>query len=330
MSGTILNVASKKSELARSSKYRLEERGDFGVIHFQAMASPCEVHLAVPMNNSVEGQTGRSAAHELFMQAAEIATQEAFRIESKFSRYRNDGIVHQINHAKGKRVSIDEETYKLLHFAAKCFEVSDGMFDITSGILRRAWKFEGAEFTPDTNQISSLLRMIGWEKVSLDSNSFRMPAGMEIDLGGIGKEYAVDRVAQMLAEAFRIPLLVNFGGDVRVISPLGKIREWNVGIESPETIVQHSPDGILGEVRISNGGVATSGDARRYCLMDGRRLSHILNPKTGWPVENSPRSVTVIGSNCLEAGLFSTLAMLQGPDAESFLTSEGIRHHIVR
>jgi|CXWL01.1.fsa_nt_gi thiamine biosynthesis lipoprotein len=314
----------------KPSPVHIEDRGEISVIHFTAMASPCEVHLAVPMNNSVEGQTGRSAAHELFMQAAEIATQEAFRIESRFSRYRNDGIVHQINHANGKRVSIDEETYKLLHFAAKCFEVSDGMFDITSGILRRAWKFDGSEFTPDSHLIEELKLLIGWEKVSFDTDSFQMPAGMEIDLGGIGKEYAVDRVAQMLAEEFNIPLLVNFGGDVRVISPLGKIREWNVGIESPESLDQSANAGILGEVRISNGGVATSGDARRYCFMDGRRLSHILNPKTGWPVENSPRSVTVIGLNCLEAGLFSTLAMLQGPDAESFLTSEGIRHHIVR
>ena len=300
----------------KSFPFQVEQRGEIAVIHFQAMASPCEVHV-------------HSSDSEMKAYVAQLAMQEASRIESKFSRYRNSGIVYQINNANGKRVAIDEETGNLLHFAAKCHEVSNGMFDVTSGILRRAWKFDGQDYTPDTHLIQSLQQSIGWDKVSLDSNSFRLPADMEIDLGGIGKEYAVDRVAQMLSEEFQNPLLVNFGGDVRVISPVGTYREWNVGIENPGMHQSKKSSTILGEIRISSGGVATSGDSRRFCIVDGVRLCHILNPKTGWPVENAPRSVTVIGSNCLEAGLFSTLAMLHGKDAESFLAAEQVRHHIV-
>lgn len=149
-----------------------------------------------------------------------------------------------------------------------------------------------------------------------------MEAGMEIDFGGIGKEYAVDRVAQQLREASGKSALVNFGGDLAVTRTPADRPGWRVGIES---VSEHGPaaDKVI-ELRA--GALATSGDARRFLLRDGNRYSHILDPRSGWPVKDAPRSVTVAADTCTQAGMLSTLAMLEGENAEAFLRAEEVRH----
>ena len=149
---------------------------------------------------------------------------------------------------------------------------------------------------------------------------------MDIDLGGLGKEYAADRVAQLLHEQSGRRLMVNFGGDIRALGSAEHSASWRIGIENPDT--EQEP---IGEIELYDGGVATSGDARRYCIVDGRRLGHILDSRTGWPVRDAPKSVTILGSFCLEAGFLSTVAMLHGEDAESsFLAAQNVEHHCVR
>jgi thiamine biosynthesis lipoprotein len=276
------------------------------------MASPCEILVRI-------GDAG--GANEL----ASLASAETYRIEHKFSRYRDDNIIHAINNSDGVAVAVDEETARLLHYAGQCYQLSEGRFDITSGILRRAWTFDGTEVTPDPDLIASLLESVGWHQVRFDGHSVRMAPGMEIDLGGIGKEYAADRVAALVAQAAGADVLVNFGGDVRAIHRGAARRPWGVGIEAPE----HS-DGAVGRIEIVDGGVATSGDARRFCIVDGVRFGHILDPRTGWPVAGAPRSATVIADNCTAAGFLSTMAMLHGPDAEAFLDAQDVTHHCIR
>lgn len=279
---------------------------------FMAMASPCEVLLQVDS----EDEAG---------QLASLALQEARRIERKFSRYRGDNIVRAINSSNGRPIAIDEETGRMLQYAAQCYDLSGGRFDVTSGILRRAWRFDGGEFAPDQRQIEVLLESVGWVKVELKPDSIRLRPGMEIDLGGIGKEYAADRVADQLFQECQASLMVNFGGDIRAIAADTASPPWIIGIEDP-----HHDGGVVGSLEVANGATATSGDARRFCLVDGRRLGHILNPHTGWPVANAPRSVTVIADYCTEAGFLATLAILNGADAESFLTAQGVVFHCVR
>jgi thiamine biosynthesis lipoprotein len=119
--------------------------------------------------------------------------------------------------------------------------------------------------------------------------------------------------------------MVNFGGDVRAIASDDDREPWVIGIEDPER------DGVaIGEIKLIDGGVATSGDVRRFCIVDGVRMGHILNPQTGWPVKGAPRSVTVLGNMCTEAGLLATLAMLQGSDAENYLKEQDAKYHCVR
>jgi FAD:protein FMN transferase len=148
---------------------------------------------------------------------------------------------------------------------------------------------------------------------------------MEIDLGGIGKEYAVDRALHLLKQQTDLPILINFGGDLAVSGAQKNLKPWQVGIETPDQNAQAHH--IL---EISAGALATSGDAKRFLLHQGKRYGHILNPKTGYPVENAPRSISVAGSTCVQAGTLSTLALLQGENAESFLQEQNAIYWCLR
>ena len=290
----------------------LTRTGDAFVYTFAAMASPCEVIV-----------DSEDAA--LAMRLGEIAEAEAGRIERKFSRYREESALSAINRAAGSNVETDEETAALLDYAAHCFELSDGRFDVTSGVLRRVWRFDGSDRIPSQAQILEVLPLVGWKKVRWRKPTIALRAGMEIDFGGFGKEYAVDSALAQIRAASDMPALVNFGGDLRVTGPRKDQRSWRAAIESTE--VAATCEGVL---EFSNGAIATSGDARRFLVKDGVRYSHILDPRTGWPVQDPPRSVTVAAPTCVEAGLLSTMAMLQGRDAEHFLRDEKVKAWVVR
>ncbi len=284
-------------------------RNDHISVHFEAMASLCEVLV-------------ESEDIELAMHIAQAIANEAWRIEQKYSRYRVDNIIYRINHAQGNSVSIDSETWHLLTLANTCFEVSEGLFDITSGVLGNIWHFDGSSLLPSARMIKECLAYCGWQNIRLTQDNVRLPPGYAIDLGGIGKEYAVDSCVQVATKiAPKCSVLVNFGGDIAVSHPRQNQPYWFVGIEHPNP----EKDSQL-SVTIAQGGLATSGDARRYLIKDGIRYSHVLNPQTGYPVTGAPRSVTVAGENCTQAGLLATLALLQGDQAEIFLEKQGTTH----
>jgi thiamine biosynthesis lipoprotein len=275
------------------------------------MASPCEVLV----DTDDPGVAGA---------ALDLAVEEAERIERAYSRYRTGNVVHRINHAAGRPVPVDAETAHLLDYAAACHEMSGGMFDITSGALRRVWTFDGGSRVPSAEAIAGVLEHVGWHRVTWKDATLTMPAGMEIDLGGIGKEYAVDRAAALIAARVSCAFVVNFGGDLDANGPRRDDGPWVVGVDDPE----RTGEAVLYRIEIARGGLATSGDARRFVVWQGRRLGHILDPRTGWPVEGAPRSVTVLAATCLEAGTLSTLACLQGPHAAEFLSAQDIEFRV--
>jgi FAD:protein FMN transferase len=291
---------------------QLIQSGRDFVHSFHAMATPCEVRLETG-DSTLAGNVGCAVEAE------------ARRIEDKFSRYRNDSVIGQINMAGGRLIAVDPETAHLLDFGARCFDLSDGLFDITSGALRRAWRFDGSDRLPEPPAVEALRAMVGWDKVTWQPPIVSLPAGMEIDLGGLAKEYAVDRALAVARSLTSMPVLVNFGGDLAVSGPRTDGVAWNVAIAS----VDREGD-MAGLLELTGGALATSGDARRFLQRDGVRYSHILDPRTGWPVRNAPRSVTVAASSCVEAGLTATLAMLQGKRAEIFLKREGVRAWCIR
>jgi thiamine biosynthesis lipoprotein len=276
-------------------------------VRFTAMASPCEVLLP-------------TMRHDAALTLGAIAAQEAWRVERKYSRYRDDSVTAWIHRNRGKDLVMDAETASLIDFASECLEMSEGLFDITSGVLRRAWTFDGSDRIPGQDVIEELLTLVGFDKLQWRSPVLVLPPGMELDFGGIGKEYAVDRAYELLALRSSTPFLVNFGGDLRANrSP--SHGAWQVGLERPDADQEAA---VL--LDLEHGALATSGDSRRYLLKDGIRYSHILNPLTGRPDPDSPRSITVAASSCTEAGLLSTVAMLHGAGAAAYLNEQGVRY----
>jgi len=289
----------------------LSRRGSNWLGLFQAMASPCEVHV---------GDADRAIAERV----AALAAAEAQRIEAKFSRYRRGNIIDTINTAGGRPIVVDDETARLLDYATRLHELSDGMFDITSGVLRRAWRFDGSDRVPSAEAVAALLPIVGWDKVSWRAPELTLPPGMEIDLGGIGKEYAVDSAAA-LVRPVSTQCLLNFGGDLLALGPQYGGAPWRVGVESVS-----DAGAVARHIELTIGALATSGDSRRFLLKDGKRYCHVLDPRSGWPVVGAPRSVTVAAATCTEAGMLATLALLQGADAEAFLEAQGAQFWALR
>jgi thiamine biosynthesis lipoprotein len=276
---------------------------------FVAMASPCEVLI-------------EDAPEALARQIVEVAAACAWRIERKFSRYRPDSVVHEINSNAGRAVVLDNESATLIDFAATLTKMSEGRFDITSGVLRKVWTFDGGCLVPSQAQIDAVMACVGWHHVQWRNPVLQLQPGMQIDLGGIGKEYAVDSTAARVAEmAPGSSCLINFGGDVVVRSPRSDGQPWRVGIEAAEL-----EGTAVRMVHLARGGLATSGDSRRFVLHQGHRYSHIIDARTGWPVVDAPHAITVAADTCTQAGALSTLAMLQGRDCERFLRESGAKY----
>lgn len=254
--------------------------------------------------------------------AMEAAVSEVLRIEAKYSRYRPESLLSQINAAAGgvARSMCDEETVWLLDFADTLYRQSEGLFDITSGILRRAWDFT-QPVLPSAEALQAIVELIGWKKVERLANTIRLPMkGMEIDFGGFGKEYAADRAAMVLKQLGITSGYVNLGGDICAIGPQPNGLPWLIGINNPR-----APGEIIATIPLAQGALATSGDYEKYFDLDGRRYCHVLNPKTGQPA-SCWRSVSVLAPLCIAAGAYSTVAMLKEEDGLNFLQESGVSY----
>lgn len=275
------------------------------------MASPCEVLI-------------EDAPEALAHQIVDAVAACAWRIERKFSRYRSDGVVYMINSNAGRAVVVDEESAALIDFAATLTTMSEGAFDITSGVLRNVWTFDGGSVVPTQAQIEEVMSCVGWRHVNWRRPVLQLKPGMQIDLGGIGKEYAVDLAAARVEDiAPGVSCLINFGGDVVARHPRQDGLPWRVGIEAAAMAGT-----AVRIVQLTRGGLATSGDSRRFVLHQGHHYSHIIDARTGWPVRDAPHSITVAADTCTQAGTLTTLAMLKGLECESFLRVSGAKYWI--
>ncbi|MEZ4215958.1 MAG: FAD:protein FMN transferase [Myxococcota bacterium] len=277
---------------------------------FRAMGSPCEIQ--------VFARRPEAARAALVAARADVEL-----LEARYSRYRPDSIVAAINRAAaaGGAVDVDDETATLLDYAQACFAQSDGRFDVTSGVLRRAWRFDRGAL-PDAACIEALLPRVGWDRVDWRRPRLAFPvAGMEIDFGGIVKEYAVDRVlAQLLRARGVASAMVNLGGDVAVGGARPDGAPWRIGIRHPR-----DRDAVLATVALRAGALATSGDYERCLEVDGVRYGHILDPRSGWPVARMA-SVSVVADLCVVAGSVATIGMLADADGPAWLAASGLAH----
>ncbi|MGJ0486205.1 MAG: FAD:protein FMN transferase [Methylomicrobium sp.] len=271
------------------------------------MGTPCEIQLFA--------ETESVARRAIDTAIADIA-----RLEARYSRYRSDSFLSEINRvaAAGGCITVDDETGSLLNYASACHEQSDGLFDITSGILRRAWRFDSGVL-PNPGLIEGLLAKVGWDKVRWNPPllEFLLP-GMEIDFGGIVKEYAADRAAALCGASGVRHGMINLGGDIKALGPRADGSPWRIGIRHPR-----QKNTLLQTVPLADGAMASSGDYERCLTIDGVRYGHILNPRTGWPVRHMV-SVSVIADFCVVAGSASTIAMLKEDQGSAWLDGLGL------
>ncbi len=268
---------------------------------FNAMGCPCEIVLYSDRQ-----------AQLLF----ELGETEVNRLEKKYSHYQPNSLLKRYQYAakQADGVRVDEETSALLDFAAQQYAGSGGLFDITTASLGRLW--EHRLQVPEPEELAAVLACTGWHRVHWSRPQLRMEAGVELDFGGIVKEYAADRVALLLRRAAVRHGLVDLGGDLHVIGPHPDGNAWHIGIRDPA-----NRERAIATISIERGGLASSGDYERCSVIKGRRYGHIINPHSGWPVD-SFSSVSVSAVTCLLAGSLSTLAMLMGMEAGGQMLAE--------
>ena len=243
---------------------------------------------------------------EAFSGAIEPCLREIRRFEAKYSRYQPDSVTSAINRAASVRsVPIDEETASILQYAAVCHEQSDGRFDITSGAWRHVWHPERTTL-PSRRELDACAEKVGWEKVQLSERAVFLPLpGMELDFGGVVKEYAADAAAMLAGRTGIRHGLVNLGGDIRIVGPQADGRPWPIGIVHPRR-----PDAAIATLSLAEGAVTTSGGYERFVEIEGRRYSHLIDSRSGWPVDGL-LSVSVVASQAIVAGSIATVALLQ-------------------
>lgn len=264
---------------------------------FLAMGTPCRVMAAGP-----------DAAVGAFFEAA-IDWVAAF--EAKYSRFLPSSWISCLNaSAGGASVDSDPETDRILALCHEMHFLTRGVFDPTALPLIRLWDWRTGRI-PSEPEIDEARSRVGWSKIERKPGKVRLAApGMCLDLGGMGKEYAVDQVALL---ASRFPLtgaLVDFGADIRVSGePADGRPGWHIGLENPD-----KPGSAWCGLAVRNAAVASSGDYIRRFEAGGRLYGHIVDVRTGRPVENGCHAVNVLAPSCTQAGMLSTAAFVLGPD----------------
>ena len=265
---------------------------------FRAMSTECRVHL-----HGVPTTSAQQFFRDVLAWVAEF--------EARYSRFIPDSLVGRINAAAGEHwVEIDAETERLFSLCHELAFFTRGAFDPTALPLIRLWNWKAnPPVLPSDDAIRAARELVGWNKVQRRPGGVFLPhAGMCLDLGGIGKEYAVDCVMKMALERGITDVLVDFGHDVRVHGAALDKKFWWIGLEDA-----NQPGQCWTGVAVTDHAVATSGDYVRNFQINGRRYGHIIDPRTGYPVDNGCRAVSVIAPSCTIAGILSTTALIQGP-----------------
>lgn len=249
---------------------------------------------------------------------------ELQKVDLSMSTYKPESELNQLNEAPlGEWFTVSDELFEVLNLSQAVAATSQGAFDVTLGGLVNLWSF-GPEARPETIPEAELLNerlsVIGYQYLELDKEqtAARRLRNSYIDLSGVAKGYAVDKVAEWLEQQGVENYLVNIGGEIIVGGERSEGKPWRIGVEVPDAKLQT----IHHVVPLTNESVATSGDYRNYYEVDGRRMSHTLDPKTGWPVNHQLTSVTVIHPSNAVADAWATAFMVLGTEASLNLANQ--------
>jgi len=247
-------------------------------------------------------------ADELITDAFDLCRQ----YENTLSRTIEGSDVYKINHSDGESISVSDSTIEVLKYAEKYSKASNGSFDITIAPLSILWDFEGDNPTvPPDDEIASLVKEVNYTKIKIDGNNVTLEAPVKaIDLGGIAKGYIADKLADYLEINNVTSAIINLGGNVYTLGTRPDGSNFNIGIQDPS-----KTDGsILGYVSVSNKSLVTSGSYERYFIQDGKKYHHILDPATGYPVENGLCSVSIISEYSVDGDGLSTSCFVLGEE----------------
>jgi thiamine biosynthesis lipoprotein len=232
-------------------------------------------------------------------------------IEAAMSVYRDNSLVSRAN--RGEKVELDEATAAVVRIGLAVARRTGGAFDPTVGPLVQLWQAAGQQQQlPTTDEIEAACDLVGWDRVlvSLDEPPrLRLEAGARIDLGGVAKGLAADAGLEVLQAHGIRRALVELGGDLALFDRSDDPRPFTIGVRHPL-----DGDRLLGRLQVADGGVVTSGSAERFVEIGGARYGHIVDPRTGYPVEGV-LSATVIAPTSAEADAVATALMVLGPEA---------------
>ncbi len=255
---------------------------------------------------------GLKKSHQSALQAKAEASLDA--VNAAMSTYQADSSISLFNQSESSGwFDIPEHFAVVANAALQIAVLSDGAFDPTVGPLVSRWGFgkDQQQDLPNNDEIEILLQTIGHQRIAVDvENSAlkKLDRAVQIDLNAIAKGYAVDLLAEDVASLGYLNYLVEIGGELRAAGNNAEGDPWRIGIEQPV------PDKAASGVYLTSGGVATSGDYRNAFEQDGRRYSHIIDPRSGYPVDHSLASVTVVADTAMLADAWATTLMVLGPD----------------
>lgn len=244
---------------------------------------------------------------ETSLQLAEARIRE---LEGLWSVTDTQSDIYAINHSNGEPVKVDEETDGLLSFALDMAEQTDGALEPTIYPVLRAWGFTTQKNRiPPDSEIMELLEYVDYEKVKIENGNVCLDAGSMLDFGAVGKGYAGDEAAEALRGNGITSALLDIGGNIQAVGTKPDGSDWRVGIKNPFT------GGVIGVLEIADAAVVTSGSYERYFIgEDGKKYSHIIDPVTGYPVDNGIASVSVIAKEGKLCDALSTSLFVMGLD----------------
>ncbi|MEC7907045.1 MAG: FAD:protein FMN transferase [Verrucomicrobiota bacterium] len=266
---------------------------------FGALGTNCRIQYTATSNDQAAG-------------FAKGAVKWVADFETKYSRFRSESQISEINrNAGGDWTEIDAEVESIFAICDDLHFMTQGVLDPTMLPLMRLWDYrDNHDVLPSEKVVSETRELIGWSKFERKPGMVRLPLeGMALDLGGFGKEYAVDKVAAVAVGNGINDCLVDFGRDIHALGHPPRYPAWHVALENPE-----NPGTFWGSLAAKDIGLATSGDYRRFFEYKGQRYGHILDPRSGRPVYNGILSTTVTANSCLEAGVLSTAVCVLGEE----------------
>jgi len=241
-------------------------------------------------------------------EAVEEAQARILELEKEWSVTDESSQIYQANHSGGSPVTLSDDTRDVVSFALEMAEKTGGALEPTIYPVLEAWGFTTDENRiPAPDEIQTLLEHVGYEQVSLSGNELTLPEGVELDLGAVGKGYAGDAAAEVIKEQGVTSALLDLGGNIQAVGKRPDGTDWRIGIRNP------FGDGQMGMLLASDCAVVTSGSYERYFVgEDGKEYTHIIDPETGYPVDNGLVSVSIITEEGKVADALSTSMFVKG------------------